>query len=51
MPWKWPALWNSPGNTRSGEIIAVGNEAMVHWAWDYYVEPAIILKWVDYCKS
>lgn len=33
------------------KIIAVGNEAMVHWAWDYYVEPAIILKWVDYLQE
>ncbi|HSO86096.1 MAG TPA: hypothetical protein VLQ91_06065 [Draconibacterium sp.] len=29
------------------KIIAVGNEAMVHWAWNYYVEPSIILKWVN----
>jgi len=33
------------------KIIAVGNEAMVHWAWDYYVEPAIILKWVNYLQD
>ncbi len=33
------------------KIIAVGNEAMVHWAWDYYVEPAIILKWVNYLQE
>ena len=33
------------------KIIAVGNEAMVHWAWDYYVEPAIILKWVNHLQS
>ncbi|ASB49149.1 glycosyl hydrolase family 17 protein [Alkalitalea saponilacus] len=32
-------------------IIAVGNEAMVHWAWDYYVEPAIILNWVNYLQD
>jgi len=30
------------------KIIAVGNEAMVHWAWEYYVEPSIILKWVNH---
>jgi len=28
------------------KIIAVGNEAMVHWAWSYYVSPAVILKYV-----
>lgn len=33
------------------KIIAVGNEAMVHWAWDYYVEPAIILKWVRHLQN
>ena len=33
------------------KVIAVGNEAMVHWAWDYYVEPAIILKWVNYLQD
>ncbi|MDR4988314.1 MAG: hypothetical protein RG741_05685 [Bacteroidales bacterium] len=33
------------------KIIAVGNEAMVHWAWDYYVEPRIILNWVNYLQS
>jgi exo-beta-1,3-glucanase (GH17 family) len=33
------------------KIIAVGNEAMVHWAWDYYVEPAIILKWVNHLQN
>lgn len=33
------------------KIIAVGNEAMVHWAWNYYVEPAIILKWVNYFQD
>jgi exo-beta-1,3-glucanase (GH17 family) len=33
------------------KIIAVGNEAMVHWAWDYYVEPAIILKWVNLLQN
>jgi len=24
---------------------------MVHWAWDYYVEPAIILKWVNHLQN
>lgn len=33
------------------KIIAVGNEAMVHWAWDYYVEPGIILHWVNYLQD
>ena len=29
------------------KIISVGNEAMVKWAWAYYVDPNIILKWVS----
>ena len=29
------------------KIIAVGNEAMVHWASSYYVQPSVILKWVN----
>ena len=29
------------------KIIAVGNEAMVHWAGSYFVEPSVILKWVN----
>ncbi len=33
------------------KIIAVGNEAMVKWAWSYYVEPGIILKWVNYLQN
>jgi exo-beta-1,3-glucanase (GH17 family) len=33
------------------KIIAVGNEAMVKWATSYYVEPAIILKWVNYLQT
>lgn len=33
------------------KMIAVGNEAMVHWAWNYYVEPGIILKWVNYLQQ
>lgn len=33
------------------KIIAVGNEAMVHWAWNYYVEPGIILKWVKHLQE
>lgn len=33
------------------KVIAVGNEAMVKWAESYYVQPGIILKWVDYLQS
>jgi exo-beta-1,3-glucanase (GH17 family) len=29
------------------KIIAVGNEAMVKWATSYYVQPGVILKWVN----
>ncbi len=33
------------------KIIAVGNEAMVHWAEEYWVEPAIILNWVNHLQD
>jgi exo-beta-1,3-glucanase (GH17 family) len=33
------------------KIIAVGNEAMVKWAASYYVQPAVILKWVNYLQE
>ncbi len=33
------------------KIIAVGNEAMVHWAQEYYVEPTIILRWVNHLQD
>ncbi len=33
------------------KIISVGNEAMVKWAWGYYVEPNIILKWVNHLQD
>ena len=33
------------------KIIAVGNEAMVHWAAEYYVEPQIILNWVNHLQD
>ncbi len=33
------------------KIIAVGNEAMVHWATSYFVYPNVILKWVNYLKA
>jgi len=29
------------------KIMAVGNEAMVKWATPYYVQPSVILKWVN----
>ena len=33
------------------KIIAVGNEAMVNWAWSYYVEPSVILGWVNHLQD
>ena len=33
------------------KILAVGNEAMVHWASSYYVEPKIIVKWVKFLQE
>ncbi|WP_235295804.1 glycoside hydrolase family 17 protein [Portibacter marinus] len=33
------------------KIIAVGNEAMVQWAVNYFVRPNIILKWVNYLRE
>jgi len=33
------------------KVIAVGNEAMVKWAASYYVEPWIILKWVNHLQE
>lgn len=33
------------------KVISVGNEAMVKWAVKYYVEPPIILKWVEYLQD
>jgi len=33
------------------KILAVGNEAMVHWATSYYVQPHIILKWVNHLQA
>lgn len=32
-------------------IIAVGNEAMIRWAESYYVQPDVILKWVNYLQG
>ena len=33
------------------KIISVGNEAMVKWAQNYYVQPSVILKWVEYLQD
>ena len=33
------------------KIIAVGNEAMVNWAASYYVQPGVILKWVNHLQD
>ena len=33
------------------KIIAVGNESMVKWAWSYYVQPWVVLKWVNHLQS
>ncbi|MEW7290271.1 glycosyl hydrolase family 17 protein [Aquimarina sp. 2304DJ70-9] len=33
------------------KVIAVGNEAMIRWATSYYVQPNVILKWVNYLQN
>ena len=33
------------------KILAVGNEAMVKWAANYFVQPNVILKWVDHLQD
>lgn len=33
------------------KVLAVGNEAMVKWATNYYVQPGVILKWVTYLQD
>ena len=33
------------------KILAVGNEAMVKWATSYYVQPGVILKWVNHLQG
>lgn len=33
------------------KIIAVGNEAMVKWAASYFVQPWVILKWVNHLQE
>lgn len=33
------------------KVLAVGNEAMVKWAESYYVQPSVILKWVNHLQN
>jgi exo-beta-1,3-glucanase (GH17 family) len=33
------------------KVIAVGNESMVHWASGYFVQPAIVLDWVNMLQA
>lgn len=33
------------------KVVAVGNEAMVKWAASYYVQPWVILKWVNHLQD
>lgn len=33
------------------KVIAVGNETMVKWATAYYVQPSVILKWVNHLQD
>lgn len=33
------------------KVLAVGNEAMVKWATNYFVQPDVILKWVTYLQD
>lgn len=33
------------------KVIAVGNEAMVHWASSYFVGPKVILGWVNHLQA
>lgn len=33
------------------KVLAVGNEAMVKWAASYFVQPAVILKWVNHLQG
>ena len=33
------------------KVLAVGNEAMVHWAGSYFVEPSVILGWVNHLQD
>jgi exo-beta-1,3-glucanase (GH17 family) len=33
------------------KVIAVGNEAMIKWATSYFVQPSVILKWVNHLQN
>lgn len=33
------------------KVIAVGNEAMVKWAASYFVQPGVVLKWVNHLQE
>ncbi|MFY0688449.1 MAG: glycosyl hydrolase family 17 [Cyclobacteriaceae bacterium] len=33
------------------KVIAVGNESMVKWATSYFVQPGVILKWVNHLQQ
>ena len=33
------------------KVIAVGNESMVHWAASYFVQPRVVLKWVNHLQA
>ena len=33
------------------KVLAVGNEAMVHWAASYFVAPGVILHWVNHLQD
>ena len=33
------------------KVLAVGNECMVHWAATYFVEPGVVLRWVNYVQG
>ncbi len=33
------------------KVLAVGNEAMIKWATSYYVQPNVILKWVNHLQD
>jgi exo-beta-1,3-glucanase (GH17 family) len=33
------------------KVVAVGNEAMVKWATSYFVQPKVILKWVNHLQE
>nr|WP_197056986.1 glycosyl hydrolase family 17 protein [Cellulophaga sp. Hel_I_12] len=33
------------------KVLAVGNEAMVKWATSYFVQPKVILKWVNHLQE